>query len=409
MKSATRFACLSIAVAMAACSTETRPPPWTPLTLDTHVDIPLDYMREPRFDVGTDSVLRVDLGKMERGGLDAAFFVVYVGQGRLDAAGYAEAVAQAERKYSAIGLMLDRHDDRIRLARTPDDVLVNRDTGRLSAMIGIENAYSLGHELARLDAAYARGVRYVGLVHVGNNDVCTSSQPNAELGEAAIASAGLTGFGREVVRRANRLGVMVDVSHASDACVRDVLAASVAPLIASHSSARALVDHPRNLPDELLRAIAAEGGVVQAVAYKEFLKVDPARKAAEEALGKEVARLAGDAEYDSEKHDDLPAHVEGMRRIEAEHPLATLDDFLDHVGHIAKVAGVEHVGIASDFDGGGAVTGWMDASQTRNVTEGLRRRGFSDADIAGIWSGNLLRVWREAERLALETQRGGPG
>jgi membrane dipeptidase len=191
--------------------------------------------------------------------------------------------------------------------------------------------------------------------------------------------------------------------------VRDVLAASVAPLIASHSSARALVDHPRNLPDELLRAIAAEGGVVQAVAYKEFLKVDPARKAAEEALGKEVARLAGDAEYDSEKHDDLPVHVEGMRRIEAEHPLATLDDFLDHVGHIAKVAGVEHVGIASDFDGGGAVTGWMDASQTRNVTEGLRRRGFSDADIAGIWSGNLLRVWREAERLALETQRGGPG
>jgi microsomal dipeptidase-like Zn-dependent dipeptidase len=401
-----RIACLSIAAALAACGATTRPAPNAPLTLDTHVDIPLDYMREPRFDVGGDSSLRVDLGKMESGGLDAAFFVIYVGQGKLDAAGYADAIAQAGRKYSAIDLMLERNGGRIRLARTPDDVLANREAGRLSAMIGIENAYSLGHELARLDAAYARGARYVGLVHVGNNDVCTSSQPNLELGEEPVASTGLTGFGREVVRRANRLGMMVDVSHASDACVRAVLAISAAPVIASHSSARALVDHPRNLPDDLLRAIAAKGGVVQAVAYKEFLKVDPARKAAEEALAKEVARLAGDAEYDSDKHDDLPAYVEGMRRIEAAHPLATLDDFLDHVAHIAKVAGIEHVGIASDFDGGGAVTGWMDASQTRNVTAGLRKRGFGEADIAKVWSGNLLRTWREVERVGRGIQRG---
>src|SRR5690606_5655836 len=237
---------------------------------------------------------------------------------------YADALEQAERKYSAIDLMLARNAGRVRLARSPEEVALNREAGRLSAVIGIENAYSLGHDLARLDAAFARGARYVGLVHVGNNDVCTSSQPDAERGEEATARTGLTGFGREVVRRANRLGMMVDVSHASDACVRDVLAASRAPVIASHSSARALVDHPRNLPDDLLRAIAASGGVVHAVAYKEFIKVDPARKAAEEALGKEVARLAGDAEYDSDKHDDLPAYVEGMRRIEAAHPLATL-------------------------------------------------------------------------------------
>lgn len=404
-----RIACLSIAITLAACGAARRPEPERALTLDTHVDIPLDYMREARFDAGGGSSLRVDIGKMERGGLDAAFFVVYVGQGKLDAAGYADAVAQARRKYSAIDLMLERNAARIRLARTPEEVLANREGGRLSAMIGIENAYSLGHDLARLDAAYARGARYVGLVHVGNNDVCTSSQPNEELGEEAAAGTGLTGFGREVVRRANRLGMMVDVSHASDACVRDVLAASVAPIIASHSSARALVDHPRNLPDDLLRAIAARNGVVQAVAYKEFLKADPARKAAEEALGKEVARLAGDAEYDSDKHDDLPAHVEGMRRIEAEHPLATLDQFLDHVAHIAKVAGIDHVGIASDFDGGGAVTGWMDASQTRNVTHGLRRRGFSEADIARIWSGNLLRTWREVEQVGRAMQRGERG
>lgn len=400
------LAALVLACAVSGCGARTRRAVPAPLTLDTHVDIPSDYMRDARYDVGRDSVLRVDLGKMERGGLDAAFFVVYVGQGALDPAGYADAVAQAERKYSAIALMLERHPDRIRAARSPSDVAANHAAGVLSAMIGIENAYSLGHELARLDAAYARGTRYVGLVHVGNNDVCTSSQPDVEHGEAAIAMTGLTGFGREVVRRANRLGMMVDVSHASDACVRDVLAASAAPVIASHSSARALVDHPRNLPDDLLRAIAASGGVVQAVAYKEFLKVDPARKAAEEALGKDVARLVGDPEYDSEKHDELPAHVEGMRRIEAQHPLATLEHLLDHVEHIAEVAGIDHVGIASDFDGGGAVTGWMDASETRNVTEGLRRRGFSEADIAKIWSGNLLRVWSDAERIGRGMQRG---
>jgi membrane dipeptidase len=367
------------------------------LTLDTHVDIPSAYMREPRFDVGGDSVLRVDLGKMERGGLDAAFFVIYVGQGPLADAGYAEAVVEAERKYSAIELMLARYPDRIRIARTPDEVRDNHAQHRLSAMIGIENGYSLGHDLARLDAAYARGARYLGLVHVGNNDLCTSSQPDVDLGEAGPATLGISTFGRTAVQRANRLGMMVDVSHASDACVRDVLQVSGAPIIASHSSARALTDHPRNLPDDLLRAIAARGGVIQAVAYKEFLKVDPGRKAAEKQLEKDVAELAGDAEYDSEKHDFLPAYLDGTRRIEQQFPLATLEDYLNHLQHIAKVAGIDHVGIASDFDGGGVVTGWMDASETRNVTEGLRRRGFSEADIAKIWSGNLLRVWRDVE------------
>lgn len=368
-----------------------------PLTLDTHVDIPDAYMREARFDVGADSVLRVDLGKMERGGLDAAFFVIYVGQGPLTDAGYADAVAAAEHKYSAIELMLARNPDRIRLATTPDAIRDNHAHGLLSAMIGIENGYSLGHDLARVDAAYARGARYLGLVHVGNNDLCTSSQPDTEHGEPAVATTGMSEFGRSVVARANRLGMMIDVSHASDACVRDALRVSRAPIIASHSSARALVDHPRNLPDDLLRAIAAKGGVIQAVAYKEFLKVDPGRKAAEEQLANDVAKLAGDAEYDSEKHDYLPAYIEGMQSIQQRFPLATLEDYLDHIEHIAKVAGIDHVGIASDFDGGGAVTGWMDASETRNVTAGLRRRGFSDVDIAKIWSGNLLRVWRDVE------------
>jgi membrane dipeptidase len=371
VKHATRILSAALAAALPAAilagcasqATRADAPP-RPLTLDTHVDIPLDYMREPQFDVGHDTPLLVDLGKMERGGLDAAFFVVYVGQGPLTPEGYADAVAKADRKFSAIALMLDKYPDRIRPALTPQDVRDNHARGLLSAMIGIENSYSLGHDLGRIDSSYAKGARYLGLVHVGNNDLCSSANPDTKAGEPALNSpgdAGMSDFGRAAVARANALGMMVDISHASDKCVLDAIAASKAPIIASHSSSRALVDVPRNLPDDQLRAIAADGGVVQAVAYKEFLKNDPERAAAEKA-----------------------------------HPLASLDQYMDHIQHMVDVAGIDHVGIASDMDGGGGITGWMDASQTANVTAALRARGFSEADIAKIWGGNLLRVWQAA-------------
>ena len=400
MNIGTALLAAALAASLAGCAhAPAAPAVGDPLTLDTHVDIPLDYMRDPRYDVGTDTALQVDLGKMERGGLDAAFFVIYVGQGPLTPDGYADAVAQAERKYSAIQLMLDKYPDRIRLATTPAQVRGNHAAGLLSAMVGIENAYSLGHELARLDAAYARGARYVGMTHVGNNDLCSSANPNAALGEPPLNSpsdAGISDFGRAVVERANALGMMVDISHSSDNCVRDVLALSTAPVIASHSSSRALVDVPRNLPDDLLRAIAAKGGTIQAVGYYQFTKDDPARLEAEKALEADVARQLGVDAFDEDLHAHVPAYVEGMARIERQHPLATVADYVDHIVHMVDVAGIDHVGIASDFDGGGGLTGWMDATQTGNVTAELRRRGFSEADIAGLWSGNLLRTWQAA-------------
>jgi len=372
-----------------------------PITIDTHVDIPFPYMREPRFDVGKPTPLLVDLGKMERGGLDAAFFVIWVPQGPLTAAGYAKAVDQAGQKYDGIGRMLMQYPDRIRLATTPEQLLANHQAGLLSATIEIENSYSLGHDIHRLDAAFDRGARSVGLVHVGNNDLCSSSLPDTKHGEPAMNSTGDTGmsdFGRAVVKRANQLGMLVDISHASDACVRDALNVSSAPIYASHSGARAVLDHPRNLPDDLLRAIAAKGGVVQAVAYKEFLKKDPGREAAEKKLQAAVAEQAGDKEYDSDKHDYLLAMDKGMAEIQKKFPLPTLDDYMNQIQHMVKVAGIDHVGIASDFDGGGGITGWANASQTRNVTAALHKRGFSDADIAKLWGGNLLRMWREVER-----------
>jgi membrane dipeptidase len=372
-----------------------------PITIDTHVDIPFTYMLDPRFDVGKDTRLLVDLGKMEKGGLNAAFFVIWVPQGPLTPAGYAKAVDQAEQKYEAIGRMLMMYPDRIRLATTPEQALANHKAGLLSAMIGIENSYSLGHDLHRLDAAFDRGARYVGLVHVGNNGLCTSSLPDTRHGEPAMNSAGdkgMTDFGRQVVARANALGMMIDVSHASDNCVRDALKYSTAPIVASHSGARAITDHPRNLPDDLLRAIGAKGGVVQAVAYKEFLKDDPGRRKAEEALQERIAKQMGQDDYDSDADDYLPITEAGMAEIQKLYPLPTLDDYVKHIRHIAEVAGIDHVGIASDFDGGGGITGWANASETRNVTAALRKAGFSDADIAKIWGGNLLRVWREVDR-----------
>ena len=371
------------------------------LTLDTHVDIPRTYMREARFDPGTDTELRVDLGKMKRGGLDAAFFVIFVEQGPRTPEGYAAAFAAAERKTSAIEDMVRKYPDRVRLATSAKDVIENHAAGRLSAMMGIENGFVIGKDLARLDALYARGARYIGLTHTGHNDICTSSGVLKEFGDTpATENAGLSVFGESVVRRANALGMIVDVSHASDACVRDVLRISAAPIIASHSSARALTNHARNLSDDLMRSIAAKGGTVQMVAYTGFLKLDPARDAAEKALESETARQAGDAEFDSAKHEYLPAHQRGLERLDQDYPLATLDNYLDHVQHAVNVAGIDHVGLASDFDGGGAIQGWKDASQTRNVTAGLRRRGFTEAQIGQLWSGNLLRVWRDVELVA---------
>lgn len=398
MKHARLAALLLLGVAAAHAQTTPADPP---ITIDTHVDIPFGYMHEARFDVGQATPLKVDLGKMERGGLNAAFFVIWVPQGPLTAAGYAKATDEAAQKYDAIGRMLLRYPDRIRLATTPAQLVANHRAGLLSAMIGIENAYSLGHDLHRLDAAYDRGARYLGLVHVGNNDLCSSSLPDTEHGEPAMNSArdpGMSDFGRAAVARANQLGMLVDVSHASDRCTRDALTYSKAPIIASHSGARAVLDHPRNLPDDLLRAIASKGGVVQAVAYKQFLKHDPAREAAEKQLQDAVAKASGDAAYDSDKHDYLPAMAQGMAAIEKAHPLPTLHDYVAQIRHMVSVAGIDHVGLASDFDGGGGITGWNDASETRNLTAALRHAGFSDADIAKLWGGNLLRVWREVER-----------
>jgi len=371
------------------------------LTLDTHVDIPSTYTRTPDVDPGQLTRLQVDLPKMEAGGLDAAFFIVYVGQTERTEENYARAKADALVKFDAIHAMTDvLYPDRIGLATSPDEVVAIHASGRKVAMIGIENGYVIGTDLSLLADYFDRGARYMTLAHVGHNDISDSSMPRPDLGDEAAEHGGLSAFGRDVVAEMNRLGMMVDISHISHDAMMQAVALSAAPVIASHSATWALADHARNLTDDQMRALAAKGGVAQMVAFSTYVKADPARTAAGRELRNRIAEQEGVARFSYLAHGQLPAFVEGMAEINRLYPRATLAQFVDHIDHAVSVMGLEGVGISSDFDGGGGVVGWENAAETANVTHELLRRGYSEDDIAKLWGGNFLRVWREVEAVA---------
>ena len=383
----------------------TRPalPPIVPdglLTLDTHVDIPFDFATDAVDPL--DANLQVNLEKMRSGGLDAAFFIVYVGQTARTPENYAKAKADAMTKFKAIHRMTDElYPNLIELAYTPDDVERIAASGKLVAMIGIENGYVIGKDLDLLDRYYQLGARYMTLVHNGDNDLGHTAQPRLDLGEDPKGpDTGLTELGAAAVARMNRLGMMVDVSHASKQTALDAIRASKAPVIASHSAARALTDHPRNMDDETLRALRDNGGVIQVVAFDPYVKYQPpeeitAMRALRQRLG-----LKPPIEIDKLPADQRAAYSNGLAEIQKQWPPANVKDLVDHIDYVVKLIGIDHVGISSDFGGGGGVVGWSDASQTQNVTRELRSRGYADADIAKLWGGNLLRVWRDVNRAA---------
>jgi membrane dipeptidase len=376
----------------------------TMITLDTHIDIPLDYATDA-VDPLNAANLQVNLTKMATGGLDAGFFIVYVGQTARTAENYAQAQADALTKFAAIHRMAEQlYPDRIAIAYTPDDVPRIAGSGKLVAMIGVENGYSLGANLEMLDRYFELGARYVGLVHNGDNDLARSAQPRTELGDPAATEldTGVTTLGAAAIARLNRLGIMVDVSHGSKQTALDAIRLSVAPVIASHSSVAAITAHARNLDDETLRALAAKNGVVQIVAFDGYLKKQPEERAAATRELRQSVGLAANAQPTSLAPEQRALYEQGLRDIEARWPAATVVQLVDHIDYAVELIGIDHVGIASDFDGGGGITGWNDASETANVTAELRARGYGDEDIAKIWSGNLLRVWREVERTAAE-------
>ncbi len=379
------------------------------LTLDTHKDIepqlaprslPDDPQTRERFRRKFDPTVRgdeqVDFPKMREGAYDCAFFIVYVAQRRLDAGGYRRALAEANAKFDAIHRMCELHGDTIGLATTPARVEQLHRDGKLIACIGIENGYPMGEDLGLIARFHERGARYMSITHNGHTQLGDSHTP------AEPMHGGLSELGKKAIAEMNRVGIMVDVSHAAKTTMLQAVEASKAPVIASHSGARAVNDHTRNLDDEQLRALAAKGGVIQCVALADFVKVDRARAAAVEAWMQEcgVGRGRADDASDEERERRWQRFRDGMAPIDAKHPRADVRAFVDHVDHVVKTVGIDHAGISSDFDGGGGVVGWNDASETANVTRELVRRGYSEEQIGKIWSGNLLRVWREVERVA---------
>ena len=371
------------------------------ITIDSHVDIPPEWATKG-IDPGVKGRWQVDLPKMREGGLDAAFFIVYVGQGPRTDAGHAEAVAMATQKFAAIRRMTDDlYPEEIGLATTAADVQSLVNNGGLAALIGIENAYVLGGRLEMLEFYRDLGARYIGIVHNGHNDLADSAVPLERLGDEESEHGGLSDFGRAVIREANRLGVMVDVSHASKDSTLQAVKVSRAPVIASHSSVSALAEHPRNLDDRTLKAIARKGGVIQVVAFDTYLQQAPTEKiAAIRNAYKEFGIRGNPKRSFGLTHEQWAAYQVRLEEIYKKWERSDIALLVDHIDHVVQVVGIDHVGIASDFGGGGGVAGWPDAASTRAVTDELVSCGYSEENIAKIWGGNLLRVMRDVERKA---------
>jgi membrane dipeptidase len=288
------------------------------------------------------------------------------------------------------------YPDRCELATSPADVERIAKTGKKAIMIGIENGFAIGKDLSKIKEFYNLGVRYITLSHNGHNDICDSCKPKEKLGDKESEHDGLSEFGREVVAEMNRLGVIADLSHISEKSLYDVVEVSRSPVIASHSGCRALLDHPRNLNDKQLKALAKKGGVIQIVAVGGFLTENSPQR------DKAISDVAEQLDQGT-----IEIFLETMKEIDAKYPTsADVDVFVDHIEHAVKVAGIDHVGIGSDFDGGGGIPGFNDHSEALNVTTELVRRGYSEDDIIKIWGGNLLRVWSEVEEVAQKLQRG---
>lgn len=336
---------------------------------------------------------------MEEGGLDAVFLIVYVGQTQdFTPAGFAKATAAAMEKFDAIDrLVTQLAPDRIALARTADEVRRIYASGKKVALIGVENGYQLGTDLKNVERFAARGARYVSLAHNGHSHL---SDSNTGERDGVWLHNGLSDLGRQMVAELNKWGVMIDVSHPSKQSMMQTVALSRAPIIASHSGVRALCDHSRNMDDEQLRALGRNGGVIQIVAFNGYVKCQqdsPERQKALAALRAEFGVQGNPNALPEPARTRFRERMADLNRRLPPPPRATVAEFVDHIDYAVKLIGLDHVGISSDFDGGGGVEGWNNASETLNVTVELVRRGYSEEQIAKLWSGNLLRVMEQVD------------
>jgi len=370
------------------------------LTVDTHCDTPM-RMARGGYDMGKfhgpedERRGKMDLPRMKKGGLDAEFFAAYVGQGERTEQGYKRAKERADLLIKSVHDMCDQYPEMVGFATTPEDAYRLKKKNKIAAFIGMENGYPLGKDLSLVEEFYNKGVRYITLCHSSDNDICDSSTDRRE-----PEDKGLSDFGKKVVEECNHLGIMVDVSHVSDQSFFDVLQHSQAPVIASHSSVRSLCDHPRNLSDEMLKALAEKEGVIQICFVSSFIKEaeeNPERQKAIEQLEEKYG------EYSEIKDEKIKQKVrdEYMKIMEKyPTPSATLEDMVDHIDYVKELIGVDHVGIGTDFDGGGGLEGCNEVSEMPNITRELLKRGYTEEEIQKIWGGNLMRVFNKVIELS---------
>ena len=391
------------------------------LVLDTHVDISVtNFTADKNYteDLGN----QVNLPTMEAGGLDVAWFIVYTGQGALTPEGYDKAYENAVSKFDAIHrLTKEIAPERIGLAVSSAEAKELHASGKKIAMIGVENAYPLGTDISRVKEFYDRGARYMSLSHNGHSQFCDS---NTGEKDSLWVDKGVSDLGKLVIKEMNKWGIMIDVSHPSKQSIKDMITLSKAPIIASHSSARALCNHSRNLDDEQLEWMKSNGGVVQTVAFSSYVSTEK-HSAHAAALSEKVTALAKEKGLEMKSWDEIrkleaterDRYMKTYRAMSEEAASMMSDedpkpvdvaDYVDHIDYLVKKMGLDHVGISSDFDGGGGIYGWNDASETLNVTAELVKRGYTEAQIAQLWSGNLLRVLDDVAAIAKELQAAVP-
>lgn len=389
------------------------------ITIDTHNDFNVDnFTADKNYSMNLDT--QVNLPKMEAGGMDVTWLVVYTGQGPLTKEGYKKAYQNAMAKFEAIHRLVEEYaPDKIALATTSDEVRQIVDSGKKVAMIGVENGYSIGTDLGNVEKFYDLGARYMSLSHNGHSQL---SDSNTGENDGIWLHHGLSELGKKVIAEMNRLGMMIDVSHPSKEAMRQMIELSKAPIIASHSSARALCDHSRNLDDEQLQWIRENGGVVQTVAFAAYVDAEK-HKAYNDAvtelynkIGKKIDfKIVDWAVIKKMEQQQRHAYFETYKKVKnmakplmptlkEKYPPVNVSDFVDHIDYLVKKIGINHVGISSDFDGGGGVEGWNDASESFNVTLELVRRGYSKKEIAKLWGENLLRVLDEVQAVAKKIQ-----
>jgi membrane dipeptidase len=422
------------------------------LKLDTHNDIePSNFTPECNYTMRLTT--QVNLPKMVEGGMDVTFMIVYVGQGPLTQEGYDNAYRQAVAKFDAVHRFTEKiAPDNIGLALTPADVLALHKKHLRIAVIGVENGYPIGTDIKRVKEFYDRGGRYMSLAHNGNSQLADSNTGEVQ---GYLYNNGLSPLGREVIAEMNRLGMMVDLSHPSKGANMEAMRLSKAPVIASHSGVRALADVSRNMDDEQLLALKKNGGVIQIVGFASYVKTDSKERVdalaklreefgmtqgggrggrggggggrgrgeaaaqrvcpVEAADGSTPARGArgggrgrGNPGLDALSPEKRAEYDKKLAEIDAKYPAATranVKDFVNHIDYAVKLIGIDHVGISSDFDGGGGIDGWNSAAEAFNVTLELVRRGYNEQQIGKLWSGNLLRVWGEVIKVSEKLQK----